>query len=157
MLFRSRDHQGFTAAYESAREPFADMWRRNAINGNANRYEGKGMARTPIALANLKLKLESERLSQDESARLKRLDFLRFQIEELRAAELLPGEEEGLQHEKSLLQSAQGRLQATARLRELLEENEDANLIQLLQLGLRRIDELSLLDRKSTRLNSSHT
>ena len=60
LYLQVRDHQGFTAAYEGAREPFADMWRRNAINGNANRYEGKGMARTPVALANLKTKLESE-------------------------------------------------------------------------------------------------
>ena len=95
-----------------------------------------------------KLKLESERLSQDESARLKRLDFLRFQIEELRAAGLSPGEESGLQNEKSLLQSAQGRLQAIARLQELLEQNEDANLLQLLQLAIRRLDELALLDER---------
>jgi DNA repair protein RecN (Recombination protein N) len=92
------------------------------------------------------LKLESERLSQDESARLKRVDYLRFQIEELRAAEIRAGEEVELQQEKELLQSAQGRLQSLDQLRGLLEEGEDGNVLQLLQLSIQKMGDLSQLD-----------
>jgi DNA repair protein RecN (Recombination protein N) len=101
------------------------------------------------------LKLESERLSQDESARLKRLDFLRFQIEELRAAKLQPGEEAGLQQEKILLQSAQGRLQSLETLRGLLEEGEDGNVLQLLQLAIQKMGDLSHLDERVKPLQES--
>ncbi len=54
------DHQGFTAAAEADRTPFHLAWKRMAEQGHRMRYEGKGMARTPVALANLKMKLESE-------------------------------------------------------------------------------------------------
>jgi DNA repair protein RecN (Recombination protein N) len=101
------------------------------------------------------LKLESERLSQNESARLKRLDFLRFQIEELRAANLQPGEETGLQQEKTLLQSAQGRLQSLDQLRGLLEDGEDGNVLQLLQLAIQKTGDLSQLDERVRPLQES--
>ncbi len=101
------------------------------------------------------LKLESERLSQDESARLKRLDFLSFQIEELQAASLKPGEEAGLQQEKILLQSAQGRLQSLDQLRGLLEEGEDGNVLQLLQLAIQKMGDLSQLDERVKPLQES--
>ncbi|MDP7085185.1 MAG: enoyl-CoA hydratase-related protein [Dehalococcoidia bacterium] len=54
------DCQGYTAAYEANRTPSAQIWRNLAADGNAMRYEGKGMARTPAALFALATKLESE-------------------------------------------------------------------------------------------------
>ncbi|MFN7684609.1 MAG: DNA repair protein RecN [Oligoflexia bacterium] len=96
------------------------------------------------------LRNESEKLSQDESARLKRLDFVRFQIEELREAQLSPGEDEKLQQEKTLLQSAHQRLQSIDQVRSLLEEatsdSEGAGALQLLQMALQKLQPLVQLD-----------
>lgn len=92
------------------------------------------------------LKSELERLSQDESARLKRLDFLRFQIDELRAAGLSPGEDEKLLQEKTLLQSAQVRLQTIEQVRQLLEEAEEANALQILQVAIQKLSGLATID-----------
>ena len=50
---------GYTAA-ASDRTPFQMVWRYDAEEGHRMRYEGKGRARTPVALDNLKAKLESE-------------------------------------------------------------------------------------------------
>jgi DNA repair protein RecN (Recombination protein N) len=95
------------------------------------------------------LKAEAEKLSQDESARLKRLDFLRFQIEELKAAGLAPGEDSRLQQEKTLLQSAQVRLQAIEQARVLIEESEDGNTIQTLQMAIQRLGTLVSVDERA--------
>jgi len=54
------DTFGFTAAFEANRSPFFMNWRRAAEAGHRNRYEGRAMARTPVALRNLKSKLDSE-------------------------------------------------------------------------------------------------
>ena len=54
------DCQGYTAAYDSQRTPFAQTWRDMARAGHANRYEGRGMARTPVSYYNLTAKLLSE-------------------------------------------------------------------------------------------------
>lgn len=53
---------------------------------------------------------ERETLSKSESERTLRADFLKFQIQELREAELQPGEDEKLAAEKTLLQSGEARL-----------------------------------------------
>ena len=54
------DFQGFTEVANAVRISHAETWRRMAAQGHAMRYEGRGMARTPVALTNLKEKLESE-------------------------------------------------------------------------------------------------
>jgi len=114
-----------------------------------DRFGGLGTQREAVTAAYhtvRKLKSEAEKLSQDESARLKRLDFLRFQIEELRAANLSPGEDESLQNEKTLLQSAHSRLQAIEQVRSLLEEAEDANALQILQVSIQKLGTLVAID-----------
>jgi enoyl-CoA hydratase/carnithine racemase len=58
-LLALMDYQGFTAGQEAVRTPFAQTWRDWAADSRI-RYEGKGIARTPVALQNLKAKLESE-------------------------------------------------------------------------------------------------
>ncbi len=117
-----------------------------------DRFGNLGAQRESVAVAFgevRKLKAEAEKLSQDESARLKRLDFLRFQIEELRAANLAPGEDEKLQNEKGLLQSAQIRLQAIEQVRGLLEETEDANALQILQVSIQKLSTLVSIDERA--------
>ena len=54
------DSQGYTAAYEANRTPYAQYWRDLAVDGHAMRYQGRGMARTPVALFALATKLVSE-------------------------------------------------------------------------------------------------
>ena len=54
------DCQGWKASYDSQYSPFQETWRRQAQEGHAMRYEGRGMARTPVAYFNLATKLLSE-------------------------------------------------------------------------------------------------
>ena len=54
------DCQGFKSAYDSLYSPTRDSWRRNAGTGHAERFEGRGMARTPVSYYNLAAKLLSE-------------------------------------------------------------------------------------------------
>ena len=58
-LLTMLDYQGYTAGYEATRTPFVQTWRDWAADGRI-RYEGAGIARTPVALGNLKAKLESQ-------------------------------------------------------------------------------------------------
>mgnify|MGYP001558770666 CR=1 FL=1 len=54
------DMLGYTTVAELSRTPYRMVWRHDAEEGHRMRYEGRGRARTPVALANLKAKLESE-------------------------------------------------------------------------------------------------
>ena len=101
------------------------------------------------------LHTELERLQQNESDRVRRLDFLRFQIEELRAANLKPDEEELLQKDKSLLQSAQARSLKISQLQSLLEDGDNGSALQLLQLAIQRLSELSQIDDQVQSLGES--
>ncbi len=51
---------GYDTAGEVLRHPYHETWRRDAEEGHRMRYEGMGRARTPVALANLAHKLETE-------------------------------------------------------------------------------------------------
>jgi enoyl-CoA hydratase/carnithine racemase len=57
---RLLDSQGFSEDYDSFTTPWKDGWRRMAESGHPMRYEGRGMARTPVAYYNLAKKLLSE-------------------------------------------------------------------------------------------------
>lgn len=67
-----------------------------------------------------------ERLSQDEHARLQRLDFLNFQITEIEDAALAAGEEEQLKEERQLLANAEKLFQIANEGYEGLYEAEDS-------------------------------
>src|SRR5690606_31979987 len=71
--------------------------------------------------------------------------FLRFQIEELRSAGLAPDEDERLQAEKQLLQSAETRVQAAEAARQALDSEEDG-LLNGLRSAIARLRALSQLD-----------
>ena len=53
------DYQGYTAGQEALRRPSSQVWR-DIAEDKRIRYEGAGIARTPVALRNLKAKLELE-------------------------------------------------------------------------------------------------
>ncbi|MFC2006364.1 enoyl-CoA hydratase/isomerase family protein [Chloroflexota bacterium] len=58
-LLQQMDIVGYTTAHETLRTPFFQRWREWASDGRI-RYEGMGIARTPVALRCLTAKLESE-------------------------------------------------------------------------------------------------
>ncbi len=72
------------------------------------------------------LREELALLSGNEAERTRRVDFLRFQIDELRVAELAPAEDEKLQTEKTLLQSSETRLGHGETIRGALEDESGA-------------------------------
>ena len=53
------------------------------------------------------LRREIDRMSMDESEKLRRMETLRYQIEEISKAELEPGEDETLENRRRLLQNAE--------------------------------------------------
>ncbi|MDR3608853.1 MAG: DNA repair protein RecN [Oligoflexia bacterium] len=77
------------------------------------------------------LRREREELLQADAERTRRADFLKFQIDELTAAQLAAGEDEELQKEKILLQSAESRVLSGEAARQILEEDEKGTLNSL--------------------------
>lgn len=66
-------------------------------------------------------------LQTDEEAQAKRADLLRYQIDELRAAELRPGETEALKERRHALQNHAEILRTLATITTLLRGDEDQN------------------------------
>ena len=72
------------------------------------------------------LRKERIQLQADEENRANKLDFLNFQIDELKRAKLDKDEDEVLQQDKQLLQSAKARVQAAELARSILENHESS-------------------------------
>jgi DNA repair protein RecN (Recombination protein N) len=86
---------------------------------------------------------EREQLQADEAERSRRADFLKFQLEELRAAALEAGEDERLAQEKQLLQSAEGRVQLANAVHGGLDDEDGAlNTLRALHSKLRQLAQL---------------
>lgn len=88
---------------------------------------------------------EKEALAQAESERIRRFDFLKFQIEELRSAELKPGEDDSLHQEKNLLQSGEARKLGLETVNEILM-NEQEGALERLRLGVSKLKTLCVTD-----------
>jgi DNA repair protein RecN (Recombination protein N) len=91
------------------------------------------------------LERERDGLSTAEAERSRRADFLRFQIDELTAAELVAGEDEKLQGEKQLLQSSETRVQTADTVVRLLESDDDG-VLNSLRAAASRLRPLAQLD-----------
>jgi DNA repair protein RecN (Recombination protein N) len=96
---------------------------------------------------------ELEALTGDVGDRERRADFLRFQIEELRKAELVPGEEESLQAEKVLLQSSGTRIENAETIRQSLEDESGA--LPALRNALSKARNLSQVDESTVALRDA--
>lgn len=72
--------------------------------------------------------LEAEKKELSSSSQDQRVDFLKFQIEELTSAELIPGEDEKLQEKKRLFQSSKQRFEHAQTAQKLLSIEEDEAL-----------------------------
>ncbi len=59
-ILTMEDMLGYTTVNVVQRSPYAGLWRTWAQQGHRMRYEGRGIARTPVALANLAAKLQGE-------------------------------------------------------------------------------------------------
>ena len=70
-------------------------------------------------------------LTEAHRDRALRLDLLKYQIDEISAARLDPGEEETLRGERSILAHAREMIEATAGAYQLVEEDENAALTQI--------------------------
>ncbi len=74
---------------------------------------------------------ELRTLSEAHRDRALKLDLLKYQIDEISAARLDPGEEETIRDERSILAHARETIEATAGAFNLLDEDENAALTQL--------------------------
>jgi DNA repair protein RecN (Recombination protein N) len=72
------------------------------------------------------LREEWESLKRKEEERIQRLEFIRFQAQELTEAALMPNEDEVLHNEKKLLQSHEQRLSLAAQIDTALDGEEGA-------------------------------
>lgn len=78
---------------------------------------------------------ELRELSDAQRDRLLRLDLLKYQIDEISAAKLDPGEEDALRSERAMLAHAREVIDATSGAFALLDEDESSALTQLGRAG----------------------
>lgn len=94
---------------------------------------------------------ELESMTAAQRDRTLRLDLLRYQVDEIAAAKLDPGEEEALRAEKAILSHAREMIEATSGAFQLVDEDEHSAIAQLgralhlLQPLARHIDEVDAL------------
>ena len=107
-----------------------------------------GAERTSYAEAFAKL-AEAEKaraqLDSDEAARTERAEWLRWQLEELKQAEVKPGEDEELAQERKRLASAEKLRAGALEAEGLLSADEGAALEQVARAA-KRLEELAQLD-----------
>jgi DNA repair protein RecN (Recombination protein N) len=77
-------------------------------------------------LKTIALREEWETLKRKEEERVQRLEFIKFQVQELNEAALQAGEDESLQSEKKLLQSHEQRLSLAAQIDKALDGDDGA-------------------------------
>ena len=109
----------------------------------------------------LEVRREIQRLSMDEGEKLRRVEALQFQIEEIKRAELVPGEDETLENRRKVLQNAEKLVDGLSRTVSALycDENRDgaaglaAEAARTLSQITRYDDELTGLQERLSELN----
>ncbi len=99
------------------------------------------------------LKDEWEALKQKEEERVQRLEFIRFQIEELNEAKLEPQEDEKLLEEKKLLQTSEQRMGLANQIDSALDGEEGA--LNSIKAALNKSRSLSQIDSSIEELHQS--
>jgi len=94
------------------------------------------------------IKKELDEIENTKLERNQKLDFLKFQIDEIKKAAISDGEDEGLQAQKQTLKSAEKRISIGKNLTEILDNEEQGN-IQLLRRALGETEKLLSIDPKS--------
>jgi DNA repair protein RecN (Recombination protein N) len=104
------------------------------------------LERMRTAWAGVRETLEAiERLGGDERALAERVDYLRFQLEEIEGARLEAGEDDDLGRERSRLQSVDRLQGGAARAEELLYSGDDA-AVDRLGAAAREVERLTAID-----------
>jgi len=95
-----------------------------------------------------RVRAELRELLDNERERMQRIDLLRFQVQEIRAAELSPGEMEALEAELVRLNHAEELMSITTGLIERLDEGEERvpGVLDLLGLCQRDLSGLTRID-----------
>lgn len=90
---------------------------------------------------------ELEELHQKEDERVRRLEFVKFQLQELNEANLNVGEDEQLQNEKKLLQSQELRMGLAHQVDALLSSQDSANsMMDQLKAAVHKARQLVAID-----------
>jgi DNA repair protein RecN (Recombination protein N) len=93
----------------------------------------------------LELRREQDELTRREKEKAQRLDYLRYQVEEIERARLRPGEEEELRAQSEILKNSQ-RLAAAAQEAEELLYSGEAPAAGTVDLASRRLEEIAGID-----------
>ncbi|MGE0615141.1 MAG: DNA repair protein RecN [Bacteriovoracia bacterium] len=112
-----------------------------------DRYGGLGeqAERVANAFSHVRsLRAELEALRASEAERVRKSDYLQFQLEELKAAALTPGEDDLLREEKRLLQTTEQRLKLAEAAREMFDA--DQGVTALLQAAAGKLKALGEMD-----------
>ncbi len=94
-------------------------------------------------------------IQSNERERERRLDMLRFQVEEIEAAGLRSGEEEDLDQERTVLANAERLALLAAEAHQLLEGGDESSAepvpaaLDNLRVAVERIEELARIDREN--------
>ncbi|MEK6577786.1 MAG: DNA repair protein RecN [Bdellovibrionota bacterium] len=88
---------------------------------------------------------QKEEMEKAQAERSSRADFLKFQMEEIKTAELKEGEDDSLQVEKNLLQTSEARVKAADAARQCLEAEREGAL-DAMRTALNRLKSLVPLD-----------
>ncbi len=99
------------------------------------------------AVAQLReLDREIAALESDERGRARHIEFRRFEVNEINAAELQPGEEEELKARRNLITNAEQIYTLAAHARAVLYEGEATPAIDAIDAALKDIEELGAID-----------
>ncbi len=96
---------------------------------------------------------QKENLERSEAERSKQIDFIKFQLDELKKADLQSEEDEKLSEEKKLLQSAKNRIEACEGIRTALECDESGAL-QAIRTALNKVKNLTQLDETASEIRN---
>ncbi len=96
-------------------------------------------------------------LSTNTSEREKRIDMIKYQIEEIKSASLLPDEEEKLSQTKNILMNAEKIRTSLAGCHEVLYEGKDGenSAADAINIALERINSIAKIDEKYTKIAES--
>lgn len=87
-------------------------------------------------------------LETDDRERLRQLEFLRFEVNEIDAASLARGEEEDVRSRVNLITNAEAVFTLTNRVYTLLYENDGQTAIDLIDAAVRDLEELAGFDER---------
>ena len=136
------EHQSLLSVERHVR--ILDHWVGDAASSLLQQIRAKHRAWT-------ELRRERDRLLTDERARSRQMDLLCFQVDEIDAAKLAPGEEEQLQADRLRLASAEKLAAAAAEAASLLSDDETSAIANL-SVAAARLREVVRIDPSLARI-----